>query len=526
LESRDHTAGALASAPAGPAAPALIVDGLRKRFGEAVALEDAGLRAARGEIHALLGENGAGKSTLIRILAGVVTPDGGSVTLDGSELSLGEPARARAAGISTAFQELSLLPDLDVAENLLFGREPLGPVGRISTRALRREARALLESLDVHDIDPRAPLRSLDLSQRQVLEIVKAISREPSVLILDEPTSALSAAATDWALSRARDVADAGAVVLFISHRLSEVRSIADRITILRAGCTVAEGSPGSLDDDAIVAAMLGRRIEHLYPKRAGTPGATLLEARDLRVGRRVGPLDLDVRAGEILGVAGLQGQGQRELLMALGGALPWSGEIALDGRPYRAHSPRNAIAAGVVLVPEDRQAEGLFLAQPVRPNLTISSLGRVRSLLGALDLRHERRVAHTQAQQVSLPASRLEAPVATLSGGNQQKVVLGKALFTRPRVLLLYDCTRGVDVGTKAEIFQLMSDRAADGVGIVFYSSDISELVNMSDRVAVLADGRLRGILERGELGEQALLALAVGSTPGAAPDASAGRA
>lgn len=500
-------------APADPTGRDLLVHGLRKRFGEAVALVDASLAANRGEIHALLGENGAGKSTLIRILSGVIAPDGGSVRLDGQELALGSPARARAAGISTAFQELSLLPDLTVAENLLFGREPLGPSRRIRGRRLRRRAAELLEELEVFRISPGALVRSLDLTQRQALEIAKALSRQASVLILDEPTSALSAAATEWCLTQARRAADAGAIVLFISHRLSEVRALADRITILRAGHTVAEGTPATLDDDTIVAAMLGRRIEHLYPARVGTPGEPVLEARQFRVGRDVGPVDLDVRAGEILGIAGLQGQGQRQLLMAIGGALPWSGDVTLAGERYRAHSPRRAIGVGVVLVPEDRQNEGLLLSHPVRTNLTISSLDRIRGLLGALDLRRERALARVQAEEVSLPKGRLEAAVSTLSGGNQQKVVLGKVLLTRPRVLLLFDCTRGVDVGTKAEIYQLMMQRAAEGVGIVFYSSDISELVNMSDRVAVLADGQIRGILDKQDLSEQAILALAVGS-------------
>jgi ribose transport system ATP-binding protein len=486
---------------------------LQKRFGEAVALEDGSLRAARGEIHALLGENGAGKSTLIRILSGVLQRDAGMVRLDGVELELGAPADARSAGIRTAFQELSLIPDLTVAENLLFGREPLGPTGRIRAGRLRARARALLESFDVHGIDVSATVRQLDLGRRQVLEIVKALAEPAAVLVLVEPTSALSADDTEWALAQARKAADAGTAVLFISHRMSEVRAVADRITILRSGKTVAEGLPADFDDDAIIAAMLGRKIERLYAHRSNEPGESLLEVEDLHVGRAVGPLSFGVRTGEILGIAGLQGQGQRRLLMALGGALPWRGQVRLGGVAYRGHSPRKAIAAGVVLVPEDRQNEGLFLAHPVRTNLTISSLDRVRGLIGSLDMRAERRLAHEQAEQVQLPSGRLEMSAHALSGGNQQKVVLGRVLMTGPRVLLLFDCTRGVDVGTKAEIFRLMSERAAEGVAIIFYSSDVSELVNMCDRVAILADGRIQGILEHGELSEESILALAVGS-------------
>ncbi|HEY8723678.1 MAG TPA: sugar ABC transporter ATP-binding protein [Gaiellaceae bacterium] len=492
----------------------LDVRDLHKRYGALVALAGTSLSAYGGELHALLGENGAGKSTLIRTLSGVVRPDAGTIVLDGKELQLRTPVDARRMGIRTVFQELSQIPDLSVAENLLFESPPLSPLGRIRAGKVRSEARALLDRFGIVGIDADDRVGSLGFAERQLLEVVKALRMRPRVLILDEATSALSAAQSDWVLARAREVADDGAIVLLISHRLAEVRSRADRITVLRSGLTIAEGAPADLDDDAIIEAMLGRRIERLYVEKAREPGETVLKVHDYAVGPRLGPLSFDVRAGEIFGIGALQGQGQRQLVMGLGGALRSRGEVTLQGRRYAPRSPRHALRAGVALVPEDRQREGLFLSHSIRRNMSISSLDRLRSPLGGIDLRRERRETSEQARRMKLPADRLDHPVSVLSGGNQQKVVLAKMLLTSPKMLLLYDCTRGVDVGTKAEIFQAMAELADAGVVVVFYSSDLSELVHMCDRVAVLAEGKLRGILERGELSEERILRLAVGHT------------
>jgi ribose transport system ATP-binding protein len=487
---------------------------LRKRYGALAALDGTSLTAQGGEVHALLGENGAGKSTLIRALSGVVQPDSGTIVLDGETLDLRAPSDAQRRGIRTAFQELSQIPALTVAGNLLFEHPPRDPLGRIRAGKVRSEARALLERLGISGIDVDAPVETLGLAERQLLEVAKALRVEPRVLILDEATSALSAEQSDWVLARAREAADAGAIVLLISHRLAEIRAHADRITILRGGVAVAEGVPGSIDDDAVIEAMLGRRIERLYAQRSGSPGEPLLEVRDYAVGPRLGPLSFDVRAGEIFGIGALQGQGQRPLVMGLGGALHSHGEATLEGRRYAPRSPRHALAAGVALVPEDRQREGLVLSHAIRRNVSISSLDRMRSVVGSIDLRAERRLSGEQADRMKLPSDRLDQPASVLSGGNQQKVVLAKMLLTAPKVLLLYDCTRGVDVGTKAEIFQTMAELADDGVAVVFYSSDLTELVHMCDRVAVLAEGRLRGIVERRELSEERILRLAVGHT------------
>jgi len=507
-------AGASAGSPRG-----LSVEGLRKRFGSVRALQGVTLHAQSGHVHALLGENGAGKSTLIKILSGVTRADEGSVRLDGELLTLGRPAASTAAGVRTAFQELSTIPELTVAENLLFGREPsIG--GRVLRRRLNARAAALLAGLGLERIDPTAQVSTLALGDRQLLEVAKALREAPRLLVLDEATSALSSEDSGWVLEQARLAAQRGAVVLLITHRLAEVRAAADRITVLRSGRAVLEGSTSDYDDEQLITAMLGRRMERLYPPLEPASGGSALSVRGLRVGARVGPLDLDVAEGEILGIGGLQGQGQRELLMALAGATAWaSGSATLRERPYRPRSPQDALAGHVALVPEDRQREGLLLTHTVRANVTLGALGRIVRH-GLIDARRESATARAGAQRVGVAIDRLGTLAGTLSGGNQQKVVLAKALVGEPSVLLLYDCTRGVDVGTKAEIFALMSQLAAAGTTILFYSSDLSELVHMCHRVAVMVEGQVRGVLSRGQLSEGAILRVAVGthhSTDGA---------
>ena len=491
--------------------PGLAVADMYKRFGAVRVLEGVTLRAGRGEVHAVLGENGAGKSTLMRILAGVIRADAGQVTLDGRPLSLSGPRDATAAGVRMVFQELSTIPQLTVAENLLYGRERT-VLGLVRPRTRRRAARALLERFELGRIDPDVPVAELGLGDRQLLEVVKALRDEPRVLILDEATSALSSTDSRWVLQQGRRAAGAGAVVLLVTHRLAEVREFADRITVLRAGVDVVSGAAGEIDDDALIAAMLGRRVERLYPERPAPGEEEAIRVSGLAAPGLPGPVDLIARRGEILGLGGLQGQGQRELLRALAGATPWtSGEVRLGGRDYEPRSPADALARRVAYVPEDRQREGLFLAQSVRRNMTAATLGQfVRG--GLLDRRRENAAAREVAQTVGVAAARLGSRVSTMSGGNQQKVVLGKAILNRPAVLLLHDCTRGVDVGTKASIFALMTELAKAGTAILFYSSDLSELVHMCHRVAVVAEGRVAGHIDQAELSEDAILRLAVG--------------
>ena len=488
----------------------LQITDVRKRFGAVRVLEGTSLEARAGEVHAVLGENGAGKSTLMRILAGVISADAGQVTLGGQSVALGSPSAAVAAGIRTVFQELSTIPQLTVAENLLYGSEP-SVLGIVRPRRRQAMARALLERFGLSRIDPAAPVSELGLGDRQLLEVVKALREPPRVLILDEATSALSATDSAWVLAQGRAAAEAGAVVLLITHRLPEVRATADRITVLRSGLDVLTGTVEELEDDALIAAMLGRRVEVLYPSREAPSDERVLGVEGLVAPGLPGPIELEVHRGEILGIGGLQGQGQRELLMALAGAQPWTGGSAdLLGESYAPRSPREALSRGVAYVPEDRQREGLFLGHSVQANITISSLERF-ARRGLLDTMAELRAAQDGAVMVGISHDRLGARASTMSGGNQQKVVLAKVLLDEPKVLLLHDCTRGVDVGTKADIFELMARLAASGTAILFYSSDLSELVHICDRVAVIAEGRLGAVIPRDELSEDAILRVAV---------------
>jgi ribose transport system ATP-binding protein len=499
----------------------LTVTGLHKRYGAVRALDDAALTVAAGEVHALLGENGAGKSTLIKILSGAVRPDAGTIALDGRELRIRSPRDAAAAGIGTAFQELSLIPDLTVAQNLFFGREARTPLGTVRRTRVEVAARALLDELEIERIDVGAPLRTLPIAQRQLIEIAKALAREPRLLILDEATSALAPAEGEWLLRLARARARAGAAVLFISHRMPEIRAIADRVTVFRNGTDVGGGTIEEISDDEAVRLMLGRRVERLYPPRGERPpGEVVLAARGLRLGRRLDGVDLELRRGELLGVGGLQGQGQRELFNVLAGATRGAGSIVLDGRELTLASPRQALAAGIALVPEDRQREGLLLDLSIRDNVALPVLDRVSHgpfIDGGAELRLVERVA----QRLQVTPGSWGRDAGALSGGNQQKVVLAKSLVAEARVLLLYDATRGVDVGTKSEIFALLRELTADGVSILFYSTDLQELTNVCDRVAVMSDGRIGGVLEGEALTDENVLRLSVGS--GVAPPAAA---
>ncbi|WP_336800109.1 sugar ABC transporter ATP-binding protein [Kaistia sp. MMO-174] len=472
---------------------------IHKRYGGITALSRADFSARAGEVHALLGENGAGKSTFIQILAGAVRPDGGAVTLGGIPYRPRNPQEAQQSGISPVFQELSLVPDLTVEENIWFRREPLSAVRTVRARAMREATLALFARHHFPAIRPDQELRRLTLAERQVIEIAKALSRDPKVLILDEATSALGPQETEWLLGLARGLADTGSLVIYISHRLGEVRQIADRITVFRNGATVAAYETKSVDDETIIADMLGRRMDRLYPERKATStGKVALGLRGFGVDHRLSDIDLDLREGEVLGIAGMQGHGQRELFQALFGIGSARGRVEVWGKPKTIRGPRQALTGrdGLALVPEDRRNHGLLLSKSVRENLTLSVIQRF-TRFGITDPKREGALVDEMIATLKIKAGTPEQPAGTLSGGNQQKVIFGKMLLTEARILLLYDPTRGIDVGTKGEIFQLMRDLAAKGYAILFYSSDLAELVHVADRVAVLRNGRLAAVLE-----------------------------
>ncbi len=480
-----------------------------KRYGGIVALNRVHFAARAGEVHAVLGENGAGKSTLIQILSGAVPADEGAIMLRGTAFRPANPRQAERAGIAAVFQELSLVPDLTVAENIWFRRETLTRLGTIARRHLRDRTRALLDALDLSAIPAERLVRHLSVAERQLVEIAKALSGDPAILILDEATSALPPREVDWLLHLARRRARAGGLVLFISHRMAEVRRVADRLTVLRNGETVGTRPTADLGDDEIVTMMLGRRLDRLYPERRATRTARVaLRARGLAVGRRLRGVDLELHEGEVLGVAGLQGHGQRELFLALFGAMRAGGAIEVWGREVVIRDPRHALSdeIGIALLPEDRRLQGLLLSKSVRENLVLPIVPRlVRRCF--LSLRREAALVAGAIQRLQIKVDTPEQPAGTLSGGNQQKVIVAKLLLTSARILLFYDPTRGVDVGTKAEIFRLMRELAAQGYAILFYSTDLPELVHVADRVAVMSYGRIAAVLDGEGLDEERIL-------------------
>lgn len=486
---------------------------ISKRYGKVTALDGASLRARFGEVHALLGENGAGKSTMCKIITGSVGPNSGRLQIAGDHIASNSVVTAIQHGVGTVFQELSLLPDLSVAENMFIaGDEPRNRVRLINRRDARRRTAAIFTDLGIEDIDPSSPVGALPISQQQLVEIAKVVARRPRILILDEATSSLPRQDVLWLYEIVRRLRDDGAAVLLISHRLNEAFELADRVTVFRNGTDARTGPIGGFDEAAIVEAMLGRELELDSNARPADPAPQVrLEVRDLSVRSRLRETSFEIRSGEIFGLAGLQGQGQNAILQSLYGSVRHEGEVLLDGESVKVRTPRQAIRAGLALVPEDRRTQGLALMMSIRDNLTLPSLRRHTGFANLISPAREEAFAEHLARQFSLKAGSLEDDVASLSGGNQQKVLLAKVLSLDAKVLLFADVTRGVDVGTKAEIFALMRQLAAAGTSIVFHSSDSVELIHMCHRVAVMFDHGIACILEGPEITERNLIQASV---------------
>ena len=485
------------------APPAVEATRISRAFGGIQALRDASFAARPGQVHALVGENGAGKSTMIKVLCGVTRPDSGRLRLFGQDVTLAGPADALRRGIATAFQELTLLPYLTVAENLLLRTPPRGRSGLVRRNRLVPEAGATLERFGVTDVDPAAVVTDLSVARRQVVEIVRALSARPRVLFLDEPTAALPDREVDWLFEQVRAARDEGCCVIFTSHRWREIERLADQVTVFRNGTDVA--TRDALSEAEAVTLMAGRSLDQVYPRipepgenaSAGVPVGVAVEATDL-IDPPGGPLrgvSLTLRHGEVLGIGGLAGQGQRELFLTLFGARRTAGgRISVAGRPVRLRRPRDAIRAGIgiALVPEDRKAEGLVLPMSVRDNLTLAVLDRV-SIAGFLRRGGERRTVDRVIRQLSIRTDRPAGQqVGTLSGGNQQKVLMGRWLLTRADVLLLYDVTRGVDASTKHDFYRLVADLAGQGRAVLMYSSETEEIAQLCHRVLVMREGRV----------------------------------
>ena len=507
----------------GPAQPApstalLALSGISKRYGATRALDGVDLALHAGRIHAVLGENGAGKSSLIKCMAGVVQPDAGTMALDGAPVRFADPAAANAAGIVCVFQELSLIPDLSVADNILVA-DPPRRFGLIDRRAQRRRAEDLLARAGAEGIHPLALVRDLPLSRRQLVEIAKALARSPRLLILDEATSALTARDVASVFRVLKDLRAQGLALVFISHRMGEIAELADDCTVFRNGRNVATFPAGSRRDGEVVEMMIGRDYSHAYPPKpppAPKDRPPALAVHDLGWAGRLHDVSFEIRPGEVVGLGGLDGQGQRELLLALFGVLRGAtGRVLVGGRPAALGSPADAKAAhnGIALIPEDRKTEGLMLPMSVAENLSFASLGRV-SRGGIIDRGAERRAVDEMVRLLAIKAADLDVPVAALSGGNQQKVVLAKWLMTRPRIVLLADPTRGIDVGTKSEIYRLLRRLADEGAAVLLYSTDYAELIGCCDRVLVLYAGRIVRELEGEAITEHALVASALNMT------------
>jgi ribose transport system ATP-binding protein len=488
------------------------LSGVSKRYGGVRALTKVDFSCRAGSIHAVLGENGAGKSTLIKIISGVVQPDEGTITLDGRVVNLGDPQVANAAGVVCIFQELSLMPELSVADNIGITRPPRR-FGLIDRRAQRRRAEELLARVGCEDINPLMLVRDLPLSRRQMVEIAKALGREPRLLILDEATSALTASDVQKVYGILHGLRDDGLSLLYISHRMYEIQELADTWSVFRNGQHIETFPRGARTDEQVVQMMIGRDIHTVYPPkpaRATPNAAPVLEVRNLAWDDRLHGISFGVGRGEIVGLGGLDGQGQRELLLALFGVLrDVSGEVLIDGGRQTIGSPAQAKspAIGMALIPEDRKTEGLMLPMPVSDNISMAALGSMTRGL-VIDRSVEAERIGAMVEKLHIKTGPLSNPVATLSGGNQQKVVIAKWLLTGARIVLLNDPTRGIDVGTKQEIYQLLRNLADSGTAIVLYSTDYDELIGCCDRVLILYDGRVVRTLADSELTEANIIA------------------
>jgi rhamnose transport system ATP-binding protein len=484
--------------------------GISKRFGATAALTDVSMDLRAGEIHALVGENGAGKSTLVKILAGVYQPDSGTILLDGESTQIHGPAHSRSLGIAVVHQEPRLFPDLTVAENVFIGHAPSGRLSTIDWGGTRRAAKALFDELDVQ-VDVGAPVRGLSMADQQLIEIAKSLSLEARVLILDEPTASLSAHEVARLFTIVRRLRDRGVSVLFVSHRLVEVFDVSDRATVFRDGRHVVTTATSELTTADLVRHMVGRTVS-LFPKGEAAIGDILLEVQGLARAGEFRDVSFTVRAGEILGLAGLVGAGRTEIARVLFGiSQPTVGEVRLDGRPVQFATPSAALRAGIAYVPEDRHLDGLVLDFSIADNITLPILSR---LFPRLFVRRsiERSLAKGYTDRLQVRMTGVDQPVQALSGGNQQKVVIAKWLATKPRVLILDEPTRGVDIGAKVEVHRIVSDLAASGLGIILISSDLPEVLAMSDRILVLHEGRVIAEIARKDATEERVMFAATG--------------
>jgi ribose transport system ATP-binding protein len=494
--------------------------GISKSFPGVKALDKVQITVRRGRLNALVGENGAGKSTLMNILAGVFPPDAGEIILAGRPVRFRNPREAQQAGISIIFQELNQVPDLSVAENIFLGREPLNRFGLVDYARMNRESRALLGQLELN-VDPRTPVSRLRVGAQQVVEIAKAVSFNSRVIIMDEPTSAITDHEVEVLFRLIQRLKQRGVGIIYITHKLDELPDIADDITVLRDGRFIGAELFSSVTRDEIIRMMVGRDLADLFPKTTAAPGEEVLRVRgvSLRHPEReddyvVRDISFEVRRGEVLGLFGLMGAGRTELLQTIFGLHPHTstGNVSVEGKPVKIHSPQDAIDAGMALAPEDRKADGLVLGMSVAANTTLACLGRTERL-GLLQPARERELVGRYVERLRVKTPSLDQTAVNLSGGNQQKLVLAKWLATEPKVLLLDEPTRGIDISAKQEVYNLIDELACSGLGVVMVSSELPEILAIADRLIVLAEGRKTAEFKRGEATEEMILKAALPS-------------
>jgi len=492
--------------------PALLeLKAISKTFPGVRALDNVSFDVNPGEVHALLGENGAGKSTLIKIISGVYRPDGGEMLVDGQPVQFTNPGQAQAIGIATIYQELGLYPELTVAENIFMGHMPRTALGSLDWKTAQARSRELLDTLEATELDVRARVGTLNVGNRQRVEIAKALSRNARLLILDEPTAALTSRDVDQLFNIVRKLRERGVGLIYISHRLEEVFELADRVTVLRDGQYISTRPVSEVTEPELIRAMVGRTLDNLYPKLDTTPGEVVLRVRDLHRRPSTRGVSFEMRAGEIVGWAGLVGSGRSEMAQVLFGFLPAdSGTIEVFGKPASIKSPSDAMRLGIAYIPEDRQRQGLITPMTVREN---SSLAVLRQMVRGpfIDRGGEVSLAHSSVKQLDIRTPGIEQLVRNLSGGNQQKIVIAKWLASKPKFLIVDEPTRGIDVGAKAEIHRLLSSLAAQGLAILMISSDLPEVLGMSDRILVMRQGRLVAEYSRAEATQEKIVGAAM---------------
>ena len=490
--------------------PILTMQRISKRFDMTQALDDVSLELYPGEIHALLGENGAGKSTLIKIMTGIYPPDQGEILLDGAPITLHSAVEAQAYGIAAIYQEPMIFPDLNVAENIFISHRDRGPILRWGK--MYRDAEKILAQLDIH-LDVRSQARGLTLAAQQAVEIAKAISLEVRVLIMDEPTASLSAHEVRQLFKLARTLRQQGVAILFISHRMEEVFEIADRVTILRDGRLISSKPRQEVTPEGAIRDMVGREIEEFFAKSQAERGRQLIAVRGLSKQNVFSDISFTLHRGEVLGFAGLVGARRTDVGLALFGIEPAdSGEIVFDGRAVNIRSPEQALKLGIAYVTEDRRLLGLTMPMSIATNISLPMLRQYTSALGLVKRQAEVAAAEQYRQRLSIRAPSVHLEVGKLSGGNQQKVMLSKWLNTRPQLLILDEPTRGIDVGAKAEVHHIINELAVQGLGIILISSDLPEVLAMSDHILVMREGRQMGIFRRAEATQEAVLTAAMG--------------